>query len=56
MGQRLPGQAGSVGTPRAGRSGVDVRSRDWASSYERVAVADAGDMLLIVGGLMGGLL
>jgi hypothetical protein len=36
--------------------GVDVRSRDWASSYERVAVADAGDMLLIVGGLMGGLL
>ena len=36
--------------------GVDVRSRDWASSYERVAVADSGDPLLIVGGLMGGLL
>jgi len=39
-----------------GAAGGSRAVGDWASSYARVAVAGAGDALLVVGGLMGGLL
>ena len=50
------GDAGSVSMPRGWPLRVNLPSRDWPGPMPHVAVAGAVDMLLIVGGLLGGLL